>query len=255
MKPIHPTKRFSARVESYSKYRPTYPDDIIDCLSIECNLTTHSLITDVGSGTGLLSQLFLDNGNTVIGIEPNNEMRISGDALLSRYTGFTSLPGTAENTGAPDNSTDFVIAGHAAHWFNAQPAKTEFHRILKPQGTIALIWNTRNPDGSDFMAVFEDFMHHFARDEMGQPGFEGGQKRDPGLILGDKIELRTFHNEQSLDNEGLLGRVQSSSMMPLKTDHNYDEMKTALHQIFLKHQINDTIKLHYKTELFFTICN
>jgi len=69
------TQRFSSRVENYIKYRPGYPNEVIETLRSECGLTSGSIIADVGSGTGILTEMFLRNGNTVYGIEPNREMR------------------------------------------------------------------------------------------------------------------------------------------------------------------------------------
>ncbi|MCB0113374.1 MAG: hypothetical protein KDD84_04780, partial [Caldilineaceae bacterium] len=64
---LSPTERFSNRVKNYVKYRPGYPAALIDLLEAECQLTSASVVADIGSGTGLLTKLFLDNGNTVFG--------------------------------------------------------------------------------------------------------------------------------------------------------------------------------------------
>ncbi len=79
-----PTQRFSSRVTNYVKYRPSYPAAIIDLLTAECGLSTDSIVADVGSGTGLLAELFLKAGNRVLGIEPNREMREAGDQTAAR---------------------------------------------------------------------------------------------------------------------------------------------------------------------------
>src|SRR5215211_2695007 len=93
-----PTQRFTGRVESYARYRPSYPQAVLDLLAAECGLTSASVVADVGSGTGLLSELFLENSNRVLGIEPNEEMRAAGERLLRDYPRFTSVAGTAEAT-------------------------------------------------------------------------------------------------------------------------------------------------------------
>jgi len=67
--------RFNTRVESYAKYRPTYPHVVIDVLTANCGLSDDWIFADVGSGTGILSELFLKRGNTVFGVEPNAQMR------------------------------------------------------------------------------------------------------------------------------------------------------------------------------------
>ncbi|HUM71766.1 MAG TPA: class I SAM-dependent methyltransferase, partial [Chloroflexota bacterium] len=58
-----PTKRFSNRVEHYVKYRPGYPTAVLASMRDEWGLTETAVIADIGSGTGLLTRLFLDNGN------------------------------------------------------------------------------------------------------------------------------------------------------------------------------------------------
>jgi ubiquinone/menaquinone biosynthesis C-methylase UbiE len=128
------TQRFSSRVDNYVKYRPTYPEAIIDLLKTECGLTPDSIVADIGSGTGLLSRLFLKNGNRVYGVEPNREMREAGERLLRDYAHFTSVAATAEATTLVDRSVDFVTAGQAFHWFDLDRVAIEFPRILKPRG-------------------------------------------------------------------------------------------------------------------------
>src|SRR5262245_49555419 len=110
---LDPTKRFSNRVENYLKYRPRYPSAIIPLLEKECGFNRDSVIADVGSGTGFLAELFLQNGNRVLGVEPNAEMRAAGDQLLAPYGNFISLEATAENTTLEDSSVDFITAGQA----------------------------------------------------------------------------------------------------------------------------------------------
>src|SRR3989442_4486347 len=101
---LDPTKRFSNRVEAYVKYRPRYRPEIIPLLQSKCSLTPESIVADIGSGTGFLTELFLKNGNPVFGIEPNAEMRAAGEQLLAQYPNFTSVNGTAEATTLVDAS-------------------------------------------------------------------------------------------------------------------------------------------------------
>src|SRR5277367_863307 len=105
------TKRFSSRVENYIKYRPNYPPEIIGLLRAECGLARASVVADVGFGTGLLTRLFLENGNTAFGVEPNPDMRAAGERLLGGFPGFKSIVGTAEATTLGDESVDIVVSG------------------------------------------------------------------------------------------------------------------------------------------------
>ena len=77
-----PTQRFSSRVENYIKYRPAYPKAILTALDQYCQFTSASQIADIGSGTGILTELFLQNGNSVFAVEPNREMRLAAEQLL-----------------------------------------------------------------------------------------------------------------------------------------------------------------------------
>ena len=125
-----PTTRFSNTVENYIKYRPGYPEEIIPLLTNMTGLNPASMLADIGSGTGKSSELFLENGNKVYGIEPNDPMRHAAENLLKKYSHFTSICGTAEETTLPPDSIDIIISGQAFHWFNRQDAKKEFLSLL-----------------------------------------------------------------------------------------------------------------------------
>ncbi|HYN24061.1 MAG TPA: class I SAM-dependent methyltransferase, partial [Pyrinomonadaceae bacterium] len=150
--------RFTTRVENYAKFRPTYPPSIIDLLRADCGLTEASVIADVGSGTGILSELFLKNGNTVYGVEPNAQMRTAAESLLSDYRRFNSIDGTAESTNLKSDSIDFVTAAQAFHWFEPKKTRAEFARILKPGGWVALIWNERRLDSTPLLRAYEQLL-------------------------------------------------------------------------------------------------
>lgn len=99
-----PEKRFSDRVANYVRYRPGYPEAIIDLMHHEIGLSSASVIADIGSGTGISAKLFLDAGCTVFGVEPNREMREAAEQTLSARPGFRSVDGTAQATTLPDIS-------------------------------------------------------------------------------------------------------------------------------------------------------
>jgi len=91
------TKRFSDRVEDYIKYRPGYPTQVIEILKNDF-LQDESVIADIGSGTGISSKIFIDNGNKVYAVEPNKEMREAGETFFTGNRNFISVNGTAEET-------------------------------------------------------------------------------------------------------------------------------------------------------------
>ena len=99
---LEPTRRFSSRVENYVRYRPHYPQCVLEILRGECGLAPDWQIADIGSGTGILTELFLRNGNHTFAVEPNEEMREAAESLLQDSPGFISIAGTAENTTLAD---------------------------------------------------------------------------------------------------------------------------------------------------------
>src|SRR6266536_3044655 len=124
--PSDPTARFTDRVEDYARWRPGYPRPVLDALRAEIGLRPDHVVADVGSGTGLLSRIFVDHGHLVYGVEPNRAMAAVAEAELSASGCFRSIPGRAEATGLPAQSVDLVAAGQAFHWFSVPETRTEF---------------------------------------------------------------------------------------------------------------------------------
>ena len=140
---LNSTERFSSRVENYVKYRPSYPAAVLQLLSMRCGLDATSTVADVGSGTGILTELLLETGAEVFAVEPNREMRAAAEKLLSDYGRFRSVDGTAEATTLQAACVDLVTASQAFHWFDVQKSRRELGRILRPRAWVALIWNER----------------------------------------------------------------------------------------------------------------
>src|SRR5271168_3293463 len=158
------TQRFSSRVDNYVRYRPGYPREVLNLLKKDCDLATESVIADIASGTGIFTQVLLENGNRVFGVEPNAEMRRAGEAFLRSYPRFTSVAGTAEATTLPDHSLEIVAAAQAAHWFDREKARREFIRILKPGGWCVLLWNERLTDLTKFLRDYEQLLLDYGTD-------------------------------------------------------------------------------------------
>ena len=122
--------RFSDRAQDYAKYRPHYSPEVVRALQQACGLKAEHVIADIGCGPGLLAEVMLQNGNRVIGVEPNREMRDAGEKYLAGFPNFTMIDGSAEQTTLADASVDFVTAGQAFHWFRPEPTRAEFARVL-----------------------------------------------------------------------------------------------------------------------------
>ncbi len=247
-----PTRRFSARVGDYVRYRPSYPPAVIDLLCRGCGLTPGWTVADIGSGPGNLTRLFLENGNRVYGVEPNREMREAGEGLLGRYPGFTSVDGTAEATNLPDGSVELVAAGQAFHWFERDRAKQEFRRILRQSRWIALIWNERRVAGTAFLEAYERLLETYGTDYAEVRHRDAADVTALDAFFGPGgYERASFENIQMFDLEGLRGRLLSSSYAPLSGQPGHGEMLDELRRIFDAHRESGTVVFEYDTNVYY----
>lgn len=243
-----PTQRFSDRVENYIRYRPGYPKEVLQILEEEAGLTTDSVIADIGSGTGISTELFLKNGNTVYAVEPNDAMREAAESLLQQYPDFHSVAGTADATKLDDHSIDLIISAQAFHWFDPAWARREFSRILKPEGKIILMWNRRKENETLFLASYEALLQQY--------GTDYDQVRHThidGRVLNSffkSYQKRVVYNEQLFDFEGLKGRLLSSSYAPAEGHPNYEPMIEQLKIMFKEYQQNGQVRFEYDTEIY-----
>jgi SAM-dependent methyltransferase len=247
---LDPTKRFSTRVENYLKYRPGYPLEIIRLLTSDCGLTPQTVIADLGSGTGLLTEIFLKNGNRVFGVEPNDEMRAAGENQLAKHPNFTSVNARAEATTLPDHSIDLISAGQAFHWFDREKAKIEFKRILKPAGWVVLIWNGFHVAMSPLLNGYQEVVLRYGTD------YNEVQREVEGLdvasfFLPGNCHSARFGFKQVFDFEGLKGRLLSASYAPDASDPRFEQMIRDLHAVFDANQKDGKVDFDYQTEVYY----
>lgn len=245
------TTRFSNRVADYIRYRPGYPDQLIQTLMSAAGLTAESVVADIGSGTGISADLFLRLGCRVSGIEPNLEMRSAAEDRFRHESRFQSIAATAEATTLPDGSVDLVTAGQAFHWFDRAKARTEFCRILRPGGFVALFWNTRRADTTPFLKAYESLLSEFATDYH-QINHTNIDRQALDEFFGEQhYEHRSFPTFQEFDGEGLKGRLLSSSYAPAPGHPRHEAMLLALDHIFREHESGNRVRFDYDTDLYF----
>ena len=247
---LDPTRRFSKRVQNYLKYRPTYPPEIIALLESECGLISEAVIAEPGSGTGLLTELLLKNGNRVFGIEPNAEMRAAGERALAKCSKFSSIDASAEATTLPDQSVDFIVAGQAFHWFEREKAGTEFSRILKPAGWVVLIWNGFFVESSPLMAAYQELVLRHGTDYL-EVSRELDHSDIASFFAPCSCKLAHFNFQQTFDYQGLEGRLLSSSFVPEPNHPSYEPMLVDLREIFDAHQKDGRVAFEYETEVYY----
>jgi SAM-dependent methyltransferase len=247
---MNPTARFSNRVGDYIRTRPGYPPGVLDVLRAETGLTPAMVVADIGSGTGLSAEMFLKNGNRVLGVEPNADMRAAAETLLASYPTFESVAGSAEETTLPDRSVDLVVAGQAFHWFDRPKARAEFRRILRPGRFVVLLWNTRRLDTSPFLRAYEALLQRFGTDYR-QVVHTNIDRAALAEFFGPG-GFREFHldNEQLFDRDGLRGRLKSSSYTPPAGHPDHGPMLAELDRIFDEHNAGGRVRFEYDTEVY-----
>ncbi len=244
------TEIFGPLAEDYARYRPGYPAEVLDELIRVCGLRRDWMVSDIGSGTGNLTRLFLDAGNQVVGVEPNREMREAAERLLAGYSTFHSLEGVAEHIPLDACSIDLIAAGQALHWFDAVKARNEFLRILRPGGWDLVAWNDRLCDATIFAKEYETLTQSWADAQPPLPyataPFPTGIDHLFGAVTPHSA---SFQHTQNFDLEGLLGRARSSGFIPQPGASRHAEFTTSMTNLFARHQCDGMVEFHYITRL------
>jgi SAM-dependent methyltransferase len=247
---MNPTGRFSGLAAVYARCRPDYPDAALAFVLERCRLAPGAALVDVGSGTGISARLFARRGLRVLGIEPNADMRRQADAepLPPDVPVPLYRPGTAEATGLTDGCADAVLAAQAFHWFEPQAALREFHRLLKPEGWVALLWNERD-DSDPFTAAYSAVIRT-APDTAAVEGPRG--RAGVALLESDLFQdarRDVFGHAQELVEEGVLGRAFSASYAP-REPAQAEAFAAGLRAVFARFQQQGRVALRYETSVY-----
>jgi SAM-dependent methyltransferase len=248
--PRDPKARFTDRVDDYVKYRPGYPPEVFALLARECGLGQACTVADLGSGTGIFAKGLLASGARVVAVEPNAAMRAAAERDLGSVTAtFRSVDGSAEATGLEAASVDLVTAAQAFHWFDPPRVRAEMTRILRAPGWVALVWNERaaSPLNDDYEAMLEAYAPEYPgvreRDRSAEP-----KMRD--FFTPAQVRSERFPHSQVFDEEGLRGRLRSSSYAPKEGHPMHAPLYARLAEIFAKHAKEGRVELVYETAVF-----
>jgi SAM-dependent methyltransferase len=205
---LHPATRGFAAADVYERGRPDYPPAAIATIVETLGLRPGRTVLDLAAGTGKLTRLLVPSGSNVVAVEPIREMR---GELERRLPGVAVLGGTAERIPFTDAFVDAVTVGQAFHWFKAAEALREIHRVLRPGGGVALVWNARD-ERDPLQAALSEIIDPLQGDTPRR------KQRDWRTVLADsglfeRSERKLFENEQALDEQGVVDRVVSISFI------------------------------------------
>ena len=198
---------FGSVAGQYERGRPSYPVEAVEWLVPR----TARHVLDLGAGTGKLTKLLVDLGLDVVAVDPSAEMLERLDATVDDAT---SAVGRAENIPLPDSSVDAVLVGQAWHWVDADRAVPEVARVLRPGGTLGLIWNIRD-DRAPWVARLNAILREANAERfLANPTL-------PGPPFG-AAELREFSWAQAFDHPLVLDMVASRSPFITATAEEQD---------------------------------
>jgi SAM-dependent methyltransferase len=230
-------KGFTEGAEAYERGRPGYPSEAIDWLVTELGIGPGATVVDLAAGTGKLSRELAGTGATVVAVEPLERMR----ALIEPP--IRAVEGTAEEIPLDDALADVVTVAQAFHWFDGERALAEIHRVLRPAGHLALVWNVRLLDDPG-QAAIEELISPYTREI---PRHRSGEWRGPieATELFGRLEERAFPNLQRLDADGLADRVGSTSAIAALDLPERERLLSAVRGLAAE----GTVTLRYRCEI------
>lgn len=246
----HPTQRFSNRVAFYERFRPRYPAALLSFLQEAIGLTAQHIVADIGSGTGMLAELFVRHGNIVYAVEPNDEMRQAAERQLGDSPNFRSVHAQAEQTSLAGNSIDLITVGQAFHWFELEATRKEFERILHTGGWVAVVYNSWNVPESTVAGEYRRLIDRYGIDyqRVKRQNRMGNDLID--FFGGEEPRREQFENNQFYDFEALTGRALSASYAPLPGHPNYEPLMAALRHLFDQNAKDGRLLFPYRTTVY-----
>lgn len=239
--------RFSTKAEVYARYRWDYAPEAIQTILDTFRPSQQIALADIGAGTGILTQHFVDKLRRVYAIEPNPEMRSIAERELSSHASFRSLSGSAEATTLPDNSVDLITVAQALHWCDPEPSVREFRRIARPNAWLAIIWNTSDsPNLKEALETLQQEIYGWDTKTESTP-----RCQPYAFYFGhERYREYKFPITQEQTWEQFFGSLCSNSHAPDPGHPAFLKFETAASKIFNTFSGGeDTISAPYRTEL------
>ena len=230
------TERFSGRVQAYAAYRPRFPRGIVPFLREHGALPEVAVVADVGSGTGMLAEIFLEAGHRVLAVEPNGEMLEACRVLAAHEPALEVVEGSAEATKLPDASVDLIAVGRAMHWFDWPRAHREFQRILRPDGWVLVATHGHRDSGPAVSNRLSEILRKWRTDSAEADTRRGFNDRLREFLDTSNWQRTTLHHAMTVDFATLLGYAESLSAIPRPGERGHDGMLAELQAVFEEFQ-------------------
>jgi SAM-dependent methyltransferase len=240
---VHRSARaFGDAAEVYERVRPGYTREAVDWLREVLGLGPGRTVVDLAAGTGKLTRPLAELGARTVAVEPSEGML---DVLRRNVPGAEALAGTAEAIPLPDAGADAVTVAQAFHWFDHDAALAEIHRVLRPGGALALVWNRRelsDPAHAVLERALAPWKGDTPRHRDGD--WEGALRRS---ALFEPLAEAELPNDHELPPGGLVDRAASTSFIAALPDRTRREALAEVERF--EAQASGPIVLPHVTEL------
>jgi SAM-dependent methyltransferase len=207
---------FGAEAEAYERGRPSWAPEAVAVLGSELGLGPGRRVADVAAGTGKLTRLLVPSGASVVAVEPVREMAAT---LRRAVPGVPAARGVAERLPLRDRSVDAVVVAEAFHWFDAPVALAEVHRVLRPGGGLALLWNQAGAEPAPWQLELGALLARIRDPDLPFPGGHSTRPWDQevGAAGGfTPVTHRTFPHEQVASPDEVLAGALSTSWIAVR---------------------------------------
>ncbi len=237
-------QKFTGKADLYEKYRPSYPDELIDFLYDNARCEN---VADIGAGTGKFTRCLLKKPWSVTAVEPNDDMR-GKLADIAELGGITIVNAPAENTGLANNSVGLVTTAQAFHWFDEERFKAECKRILTDNGRLAIVFNERNLEDCEISRVRDGICMRYCGAY--HSGHVGKRTNEEGAaFLKNEYFSEMLHfaaeNNIEMDEQTFIGDTLSRSYAIGEDNEDFGRFVGELKDAFARHENGGTVTIKY----------